>query len=111
MEGEKEVLKASIPPIQEDDDGQESGRSFQEDLEKQNTPENAFATTPPAGGHGENEKEKDPNIVDWDGPDDPENPMNWSRNKKITAIVIVAVLAFLSYVCAFSCPRIPPAID
>lgn len=19
----------------------------------------------------------DPNVVDWDGPDDPENPMNW----------------------------------
>ncbi|KAF5015496.1 hypothetical protein F66182_13157, partial [Fusarium sp. NRRL 66182] len=25
----------------------------------------------------------DPNIVDWDGPDDPTNPRNWSRSKKL----------------------------
>lgn len=23
------------------------------------------------------EEERDPNIVDWDGPDDPANPQNW----------------------------------
>lgn len=39
---------------------------------------------------------KDPNIVDWDGPEDPENPMNWSSRQKVTAIGIVSVLAFLS---------------
>ena len=22
-------------------------------------------------------KESDPNLVDWDGPEDPENPLNW----------------------------------
>jgi MFS transporter, DHA1 family, multidrug resistance protein len=25
---------------------------------------------------------KDPNLVDWDGPDDPENPQNWSLKRK-----------------------------
>ena len=25
----------------------------------------------------EQTEEKDPNIVDWDGPDDPQNPYNW----------------------------------
>jgi hypothetical protein len=24
----------------------------------------------------------DPNMVTWDGPDDPENPQNWSQAKK-----------------------------
>jgi hypothetical protein len=26
--------------------------------------------------------EQDPNIVDWDGEQDPENPLNWSAKKK-----------------------------
>ncbi|XXG98917.1 hypothetical protein Hte_005248 [Hypoxylon texense] len=26
--------------------------------------------------------EHDPNVVDWDGPDDPENPANWTDRKK-----------------------------
>lgn len=26
--------------------------------------------------------EKDPNLVEWDGPDDPENPQNWPKWKK-----------------------------
>ena len=39
---------------------------------------------------------KDPNIVDWDGPDDPENPLNWTSNKKLAAITIVALCTMLS---------------
>src|SRR5579871_1183376 len=27
-------------------------------------------------------KEKDPNLVEWNEPSDPENPMNWSRGRK-----------------------------
>jgi MFS transporter, DHA1 family, multidrug resistance protein len=27
-------------------------------------------------------KEYDPNLITWDGPDDPENPQNWSATKK-----------------------------
>lgn len=39
---------------------------------------------------------KDSNIVNWDGPEDSENPLQWSSRKKITAISIVSFLAFLS---------------
>ncbi|KAF2109038.1 major facilitator superfamily domain-containing protein [Lophiotrema nucula] len=39
---------------------------------------------------------KDDNIVNWDGPDDPENPMNWAKSKKITAVGIVSLITFLS---------------
>ncbi|KAF4633844.1 hypothetical protein G7Y89_g4274 [Cudoniella acicularis] len=38
----------------------------------------------------------DPNIVDWDGPDDAENPMNWLASKKITAQAIVSLVTTLS---------------
>ncbi|KAF1993362.1 MFS general substrate transporter [Amniculicola lignicola CBS 123094] len=39
---------------------------------------------------------KDPNIVDFEGPDDAENPMNWSPGKKTTQIIIVTTMTLLS---------------
>ncbi|KAH0423972.1 hypothetical protein CcaCcLH18_11791 [Colletotrichum camelliae] len=39
---------------------------------------------------------RDPNIVDFDGPDDPEHPLNWSTTRKTTTIVIVSLTALLS---------------
>ena len=61
------------------------------DVERQTKPENDESD--PA------DKEvatKDPNLVDWDGPDDPANPMNWKTSKKIAAIGIVSAITFLS---------------
>jgi hypothetical protein len=49
--------------------------------------------------------EKDPEIVDFDGPDDPESPENWSSSRKVTAIVIVTAMTLLSYV------SIPPSFS
>ncbi|KAI1379511.1 major facilitator superfamily domain-containing protein [Hypoxylon crocopeplum] len=34
-------------------------------------------------------------IVDWDGPDDPENPVNWSTSKTWGHVAIVGLLTFL----------------
>ncbi|KAF2802402.1 MFS general substrate transporter [Mytilinidion resinicola] len=56
------------------------------DVEKQPVPETE--------GVGDTSREKDPNIVDWDGPDDPANPMNWSSAKKLAAIGIVSIISF-----------------
>jgi len=39
----------------------------------------------------------DPNIVDWDGPDDPENPLNWTKRKKVNATVSIALITLLTY--------------
>ena len=33
----------------------------------------------------------DPNVVDWDGPDDPEHPLNWSKTRKNLHLVIVSL--------------------
>lgn len=30
----------------------------------------------------------DPNLVTWEGPDDPENPKNWKLNNKWAAVII-----------------------
>ena len=58
-----------------------------DDAEKQPTP------------HGDMEKSTmhtDQNIVTWDGPEDPSNPMNWTSKAKITNAALVIVLTFLT---------------
>ncbi|KAF4837115.1 Efflux pump radE [Colletotrichum tropicale] len=42
------------------------------------------------------EPPRDPNIVDFDGPNDPDHPLNWSTTLKTTTIVIVSLTALLS---------------
>ncbi|KAL2826025.1 major facilitator superfamily domain-containing protein [Aspergillus pseudoustus] len=42
------------------------------------------------------EKPKDPNIVDFEGPDDPANPLNWSPRKKFINIAIISLMTLLS---------------
>ncbi|KUJ15138.1 benomyl/methotrexate resistance protein [Mollisia scopiformis] len=38
----------------------------------------------------------DPNIVDWDGPDDPENPLNWTNKKKWANGALLAAMTFVT---------------
>ncbi|KAF3929958.1 hypothetical protein AA313_de0205940 [Arthrobotrys entomopaga] len=49
----------------------------------------------------------DPNVVTWDGPDDPANPLNWSIKKKWIATVVVSSFTFISPV---SSSMVAPAI-
>lgn len=42
------------------------------------------------------ETEQDQNVVDWDGPDDPENPLNWSRGKKWANIVTISSITLIT---------------
>ena len=44
----------------------------------------------------EAEKERDPNVVDWEGPDDPENPQNWYVG--IQSLQTLSYLSELQYV-------------
>ena len=37
----------------------------------------------------------DPNIVDWDGPDDPKNPMNWPAWKIKAQVFLVSAITFV----------------
>ncbi|GAB7344031.1 hypothetical protein MBLNU457_1953t1 [Dothideomycetes sp. NU457] len=38
----------------------------------------------------------DPHIVDWDGPDDPQNPLNWTKNKKGIAVFVLSMLTLVT---------------
>lgn len=59
-------------------------------------------------GHGSEDSDKkqpettkpeaDPNIVDWDGPDDPQNPVNWSEKLKWANVAVIASITFLTQV-------------
>ncbi|KAK7755361.1 hypothetical protein SLS62_002587 [Diatrype stigma] len=40
--------------------------------------------------------ETDPNLVDWDGPDDPENPVNWSDKKKWLNVATLSILTLVT---------------
>lgn len=42
---------------------------------------------------------QDPNMVDWNGPDDPENPQNWPKSKKW---LVTLALAFLTLTITFA---------
>ena len=58
------------------------------DPEKQTVEVQAIQTT--------SSSQKDPNLVDWDGPDDPEKPLNWTKRKKWTNMMLIAALTLLT---------------
>lgn len=43
------------------------------------------------------QSEHNVNLVDWDGPDDPQNPLNWNRSKKIGSAAVVSLATLLTY--------------
>ncbi|OOF93534.1 hypothetical protein ASPCADRAFT_209487 [Aspergillus carbonarius ITEM 5010] len=49
----------------------------------------------------------DPKLVKWNGPDDPENPKNWSMKKKWAAVLTVSSFTFISPV---SSSMVAPAL-
>ncbi|KAF2109713.1 major facilitator superfamily transporter [Lophiotrema nucula] len=53
-------------------------------------------------------KLEDPNLVTWDGDNDPKNPKNWSMNRKWAATFIVSSFTFVSPV---SSSMISPALN
>jgi len=57
----------------------------------------------------DNQEDKDPNLVDWTGPDDPENPQNWKFAKKarITIALGIMTLAVTFASSVFSTATIP----
>jgi hypothetical protein len=43
------------------------------------------------------ERETKDNIVDWDGPDDPQNPLNWPAWKRMTQVVLASAFLLTAY--------------
>lgn len=50
----------------------------------------------------------DPELVTWDGDDDPQNPKNWSNRKKWTSVAWVALYTLLS---PFASTMLSPAVS
>ncbi|KAK5651377.1 hypothetical protein OQA88_12534 [Cercophora sp. LCS_1] len=44
----------------------------------------------------EEKEEEDSNVVDWDGPTDPENPMNWTDKKKWANIAVLSIMTLVT---------------
>ena len=44
----------------------------------------------------ENQEVQDPNIVFWDGPDDPANPQNWSPGLKWGNVAVLSIITLLT---------------
>lgn len=44
----------------------------------------------------EKEKLADPNLIEWDGPDDPENPMNFKLSRKWIITIATSLITFVA---------------
>ncbi|KAF2791144.1 MFS general substrate transporter [Melanomma pulvis-pyrius CBS 109.77] len=44
------------------------------------------------------DKSRDINLVDWDGPDDPDNPLNWPLSHKVLVTSLLCLYTFAVYV-------------
>lgn len=64
--------------------------AVEKDLEKGNSPESSSTTEVEDGA------DRDPNIVDFDGPDDPMNPLNWGFPKKWGMVLLISAITFLT---------------
>ncbi|KAF2763320.1 MFS general substrate transporter [Pseudovirgaria hyperparasitica] len=69
------------------------------DLEKQNTAASSIRRKRTRGEQfpdpEDESKPKDPNLVDWDGPDDPGNPQNWPAAKRWAITCMLGLTTFV----------------
>lgn len=49
-------------------------------------------------------EKQDPNIVDFDGPDDPEKAANWSVKHKYSILTLISAMTFITYACSIHLP-------
>lgn len=100
----------TAPPIKP----RSSSMDFEKDVEKGNA---ASLTSVEESGSGseaapDDEEHQDPHIVFWDGPDDPQNPMNWSANKKWGTVTVVSCITFLTPLASSSfAPGVPKVME
>ncbi|KAG7192166.1 uncharacterized protein KQ657_002531 [Scheffersomyces spartinae] len=81
-------------------------QTTEHDIEKVKSPEildeeeNIYSVIPdvsaPAKDFGGEFSQLDPELISWEGPDDPEYPRNWSRATKIHQTFIVALYTLIS---------------
>jgi hypothetical protein len=72
-------------------DPEEASSAMEKDVEKGPSPESIASIHTP-----DDETEQDPNVVDFDGPDDLANPMNWTSAKKWGMVFLISAITFLT---------------
>ena len=72
---------------------EESGSNLERDIEKGDpaAPDNNEVDE---GVEDKRQTKEEDNIIGWDGPDDPGNPQNWSRGKKLATTLFYASMTF-----------------
>jgi hypothetical protein len=85
----------------------EAEATSREDLEKgsdSKDQDRVTADTLPATDNGTSKEKKEsdnsktgasqPNLTDWNGPDDPDNPHTWGKGRKLYHIVVPGLFGF-----------------
>jgi hypothetical protein len=57
----------------------------------------------PSKGNNEGVESEESTLVDWDGPNDPHNPQNWSTTRKWWLVGLVSAATFNMYVYYYHC--------
>lgn len=71
-------------------------RPLDSDVESGPKPRNDEAETEEHDQVSVDDRFRDPNLVTWDGPNDPENPKNWTDGKKWRYTLTVSLFTFIS---------------
>ncbi|OAP64980.1 hypothetical protein AYL99_00952 [Fonsecaea erecta] len=93
----KEQLNLPSTPQHPDSNLQGPSRRSSHSASTANEPDNVLVNTL-SGTRVDPERGRDTDIVDWYGPDDPENPRNWGRAKKIWVTFEICLLTFSVYI-------------
>jgi multidrug resistance protein len=81
--------------------------NFSHDAEKGARSQAYLTNTEQDNAHTSPEQD-DPNIVGWDGPDDPQNPLNWAPKKKWSIIAALGAITLISPLASsFFAPGVP----
>ena len=98
VEAEELSLAATRTRTRKDDELQARFRSSNEGEEKYNE-DLEKGQPPPDESEHKQTIARNPNIVTWDGKDDPSNPKNWPRRRKwyATAVSFIVVSTMFNY--------------
>lgn len=87
----EKVSSSTIPALNEKGTPTSSHLEKEIDLEAGHRSEDSKKQEPET-----TKQELDTNIVDWDGPDDPQKPVNWPEKLKWANVAVIAAITFLT---------------
>ncbi|KAM5347291.1 hypothetical protein ACJ41O_010296 [Fusarium nematophilum] len=83
-------------PAKRQIDEEAAKQHTEEEAAKRQTDEEAAMPAETKEGESSSSTPEDPNAVGWDGPDDPQNPMNWPAKRKWINIGALSMMTLLT---------------